>query len=71
MEDPAGNPNFNALNLEAGSTGNFWGVLALTLETNGYKWYFQSALQAPVAPAGTPASFTDQGVGSCHGPAYR
>jgi hypothetical protein len=67
LEDPTGNPNFNALNLEAGSTGNFWGVMALTLEPNGYKWYFQSALQAPVAPAGTPATFTDHGVGSCHG----
>jgi len=67
LEDPTGNPNFNALNLEAGSTGNFWGVMALTLEPNGYKWYFQSALQAPVAPAGTPATFTDLGVGSCHG----
>jgi acid phosphatase type 7 len=67
LEDPTGNPNFNALNLEVGSTGNFWGVMALTLEPNGYKWYFQSALQAPVAPAGTPATFTDQGVGACHG----
>ena len=67
LEDPTGNPNFNALNLDVGSTGNFWGVMALTLEPNGYKWYFQSALQAPVAPAGTPATFTDQGVGSCHG----
>ena len=67
QEDPTGNPNFNALNLEVGSTGNFWGVMALTLEPNGYRWYFQSALQAPVAPAGTPATFTDQGVGSCHG----
>ena len=67
MEDPTGNPNFNALNLEAGSTGNFWGVMALTLDPNGYKWYFESALQAPVAPAGTPTTFTDQGVGHCHG----
>jgi acid phosphatase type 7 len=67
LEDPTGNPNFNTLNLEVGSTGNFWGVMALTLEPNGYKWYFQSALQAPVAPAGTPATFTDHGVGSCHG----
>jgi hypothetical protein len=67
LEDPTGNPNFNALNLEAGSTGNFWGVMALTLEPNGYKWFFQSALQAPVAPAGTPTTFTDHGAGVCHG----
>ncbi len=67
LEDPTGNPNFNALNLEAGSTGNFWGVMALTLDPNGYKWYFESALQAPVATAGTASPFIDQGVGSCHG----
>ena len=67
LEDPTGNPNFNALNLEAGSTGNFWGVMALTLDPNGYRWNYESALQAPVAPAGTPATFTDQGAGSCHG----
>ena len=66
LEDPTGNPNFNALNLEAGSTGNFWGVMALTLDPNGYEWHFESALQAPVAPAGTPTTFTDHGVGTCH-----
>jgi calcineurin-like phosphoesterase family protein len=66
LEDPTGNPNFNALNLEAGSTGNFWGVMALTLDPNGYEWHFESALQAPVAPAGTPTTFTDHGVGYCH-----
>jgi acid phosphatase type 7 len=69
LEDPTGNPNFNALNLEAGSTGNYWGVMSLTLGPNGYKWDFESALQAPVAPAGSPASFHDTGVGTCHGPA--
>jgi 3',5'-cyclic AMP phosphodiesterase CpdA len=67
LEDPTGNPNFNALNLEAGSTGNFWGVMALTLDPHGYKWHFESALEAPVAPAGTVSPFTDQGVGTCHG----
>src|SRR5580692_11280782 len=66
LEDPTGNPNFNALNLEAGSTGNYWGVMALTLDPNGYEWHFESALQAPVAPAGTPTTFNDQGVGYCH-----
>jgi acid phosphatase type 7 len=70
MEDPTGNPNFNALNLEAGSTGNYWGVMSLTLEPNGYKWDFESALLAPVAPAGSPATFSDKGSGTCHGPAY-
>jgi hypothetical protein len=69
LEDPTGNPNFNALNLEAGSTGNYWGVMSLTLAPNGYKWDFESALQAPVAPAGSPAAFHDTGVDTCHGPA--
>ena len=69
LEDPTGNPNFNALNLEAGSTGNYWGVMSLTLGPNGYKWDFESALLAPVAPAGSPATFHDIGVGTCHGPA--
>jgi hypothetical protein len=67
LEDPTGNPNFNALNLEAGSTGNYWGVMALTLGPIGYKWNFQSALEAPVAPAGSPAAFNDTGFGFCHG----
>jgi hypothetical protein len=41
-------------------------VMALTLDPNGYEWHFESALQAPVAPAGTPTTFTDHGVGTCH-----
>ena len=43
--------------------------MALTLDPNGYKWDFESALEAPVAPAGSPATFSDTGVGICHGPA--
>jgi hypothetical protein len=54
---------FNAANLEA-STGNFWGVMALTLDPDGYKWDFESALELPGAPAGT---FSDKGTASCHG----
>jgi len=50
--------------------------MALTLNQNGYAWHFESALQGPVnngqwpvvAPAG---SYTDKGVGSCHGPVNR
>ena len=62
--DPSGDPNFNAANLEA-ATGNYWGVMALTLDQNGYKWDFESALELPGAPAGT---YSDKGVGTCHGP---
>jgi hypothetical protein len=58
---------FNAANLES-STGNFWGVMALTLDPNGYKWDFQSVLELPGAPAGT---FSDKGAGTCHGPVSR
>jgi hypothetical protein len=67
MEDPSGNPNFNALNLEAGATGEFWGVMGLTLNPNGYAWDFESALKDPAQTTG-PASFSDKGVGTCHGP---
>jgi acid phosphatase type 7 len=69
LEDPGGNPNFNALNLEAGSTGNYWGVMALRLNEHGYDWYFQSALEAPLAGAPASPTFTDMGSGTCHGPA--
>ncbi len=54
---------FNAGNLEAG-TGNYWGVMALTLDKHGYKWDFESALELPGAPAGT---YSDKGFGFCHG----
>ena len=67
--DPSGNPNFNALNLEA-ATGQFWGVMGLTLNQNGYAWDFESALKDPAQPTG-PASFSDKGVGTCHGPVNR
>ncbi len=67
--DPSGNPNFNAENLEAG-TGEFWGVMGLTLKDNGYAWDFESALKDPAQTTG-PATYSDKGTGSCHGPANR
>ena len=67
--DPTGNPNFNAENLEKG-TGEFWGVMGLTLNENGYAWDFESALKDPAQTTG-PATFSDKGVGSCHGPVKR
>ena len=69
MEDPSGNVNFNAENLEAG-TGQFWGVLRLTLNENGYAWDFESALKDHAQPTGPP-HFSDTGVGTCHGPVNR
>jgi hypothetical protein len=67
--NPGGNNNFNAENLEAGS-GEFWGVMGLTLNQNGYAWDFESALKDPAQTTG-PASFSDKGVGFCHGPVDR
>ena len=67
--DPGGNPNFNAENLEA-ATGEFWGVMGLTLNQNGYAWDFESALKDPAQTTG-PASYSDKGVGVCHGPVNR
>ena len=64
-----GQPNFNAENIEA-ATGEFWGVMGLTLNPNGYAWNFQSALKDPAQTTG-PASFSDQGFGTCHGPGNR
>jgi acid phosphatase type 7 len=61
--DPSGNVNFNANNLEA-ATGNYWGVMALTLDENGYRWDFEPALELPGAPV---APYHDKGVGVCHG----
>jgi acid phosphatase type 7 len=55
---------FNAANLEA-ATGNYWGVMSLRLDPNGYRWDFESSLELPGAPAGT---YSDKGVGTCHGP---
>jgi acid phosphatase type 7 len=65
MEDPSGNLKFNADNLEA-SSGEFWGVMGLTLLPNGYAWDYESALKDPAQTTG-PATFSDKGVGSCHG----
>jgi hypothetical protein len=70
MSSPGGQLNFNAANLEA-ATGYYWGVMGLTLTSNGYTWNFQSALEAPVAPAGTLPAYNDTGSGTCHGRANR
>ncbi len=57
---------FNAANIEA-STGNYWGVMALTLDEHGYKWDFESALEAPLAGAPASPTFSDKGFSPCHG----
>jgi hypothetical protein len=67
--DLSGQANFNAENIEA-ATGEFWGVMGLTLNQNGYAWDFESALKDPAQTTG-PASYSDKGVGTCHGPVNR
>ena len=49
QEDPSGNVNFNSKNLQAYS-GDYWGVMALTLNPNGYTWNFESALAGSYSP---------------------
>jgi hypothetical protein len=63
--NPGGQANFNATNLEAAS-GEFWGVMGLRLNQNGYTWDFESALKDPAQTTG-PAAYSDRGVGTCHG----
>jgi acid phosphatase type 7 len=63
--DLSGQANFNQQNIEA-ATGEFWGVMGLTLNPNGYAWDFESALKDPAQTTG-PATFSDKGVGICHG----
>jgi acid phosphatase type 7 len=68
-ETPTSNTDYDAIFnqqfLEAAS-GEFWGVMSLTLNQNGYAWDFESALKDPAQTTG-PASFSDKGVGTCHG----
>jgi hypothetical protein len=45
----------------------YYGVMKLTLKPSGYDWDYESALLNPAAPAGTPASYSDAGTGSCSG----
>jgi acid phosphatase type 7 len=69
-ETPTGTTDYDAIYnskyLQA-ATGNYWGVMALTLNPDGYAWDYESALEAPVAPAGSPASYSDKGSATCHG----
>jgi hypothetical protein len=61
--NPGGDNQFNTNNLEA-YTGNYWGVMALTLDPHGYKWDFEPALELPGAAAGP---YSDKGIGTCRG----
>ena len=45
----------------------YYGAMKLRLFSDGYSWDYQSALLSPSAPAGTPATYSDTGYGSCNG----
>ena len=45
----------------------YYGVMRLTLAPSGYQWDYESAMESPTAPAGTPATYSDSGSASCNG----
>jgi acid phosphatase type 7 len=45
----------------------YYGVMKLTLKPDGYDWDYQSAMESPTAPAGTPPTYGDTGSGACMG----
>lgn len=51
------------------ATGDYYGVMKLTLHHNGYDWDYKSAMKSPSAPASEAASYSDTGSAECHGPA--
>jgi hypothetical protein len=55
----------NTPNLQA-SADQYYGVMKLTLEHNGYDWDFQSAMESPTAPAGSAPTYSDTGSASCN-----
>jgi hypothetical protein len=52
-------------NLQAWSD-QYYGVMKLVLHGHGYSWDYESALESPSAPAGTPATYSDTGSADCH-----
>ncbi len=42
-------------------------MIKLTLKPFGYDWDYESALESPTAPAGTRATYSDTGSGTCNG----
>jgi hypothetical protein len=43
----------------------YYGVMKLTLGPDGYAWKYQSAMESPTAPAGTPPTYSDSGSDTC------
>jgi len=61
----AGNPN-GTPNLQAWAD-QYYGVMKFKLYPDGYSWDYESALESPSAPAGTPPTYSDRGSASCNG----
>ena len=53
------------------ATGNYWGVMKLTLHRDSYEWDYELAMKDPAAPVYQPASFSDVGKDRCHHAADR
>ncbi len=43
-------------------------VMKMRLGPGGYTWDFESSLESSTARTGTPATYSDTGIGRCHGP---
>ena len=50
----------------AKATGNYYGVMKLTLHRDSYEWDFELAMKSPDALPYEPASFSDVGRDRCH-----
>jgi hypothetical protein len=48
------------------ATDQYYGVMKLTLDPSSYSWDFESSLENPSAPAGTPPTYSDTGSARCH-----
>jgi hypothetical protein len=57
---PSSTPNLQAW------SDQYYGVMKLKLYPEGYSWDYESALESPSAPAGTPPTYSDKGAGACN-----
>ena len=57
---PGSTPNVQA------EADQYFGAMKLTLGQGWYKWDYQSKMENPAAPAGTPSTYSDTGTGQCN-----
>jgi hypothetical protein len=57
----------NTPNLQAWAD-QYYGTMKFTLGPGWYKWDYESAMESPTAPSGTPPTYGDTGTGVCNGP---